>query len=162
MLYRVPMNMGGRIEQRLKELGWKQVDLLARVPELDAGTLSDLIRRDSKRSEFAARIASAMGVTLLWLLDGKEPKETPTVGTGHQGSTAAPAPPGDARTPLTPAAGIGERARTYAALSAEDEALLTHYHHLTPQQRQEALARMREQAQENLEVLKHLGRKMDQ
>lgn len=87
------MNMGGRIEQRLKELGWRQVELLSRVPELSTGTLSALIARDSKRSEFAARIADALGVTLVWLLDGKEPKEIQMVAGGdHPESNAEPAP----------------------------------------------------------------------
>lgn len=69
------MNMGKRIAQRLRELGWKQTHLLDKVPDLSPGTLSAIILRDSKRSEFVSQIASALGVTVNWLQDGVEPKE---------------------------------------------------------------------------------------
>jgi SOS-response transcriptional repressor LexA len=69
------MNMGKRIAARLAELGWKQVDLLRAVPALDSKTLSALINRDSKRSEFAGQIADALRVNMRWLLDGVGEKE---------------------------------------------------------------------------------------
>lgn len=78
------MAMGARIAERLAELRWQQVDLLARVPDLEPGTLSALIRRDSKKSEFSEAIAEALGVNHRWLKDQLGPKERGTVvdGTG--------------------------------------------------------------------------------
>jgi SOS-response transcriptional repressor LexA len=70
LVYFSDMNMGKRIAARLNELGWKQVDLLRAVPDLDSKTLSALIIRDSKRSEFAGQIADALSVNVRWLLDG--------------------------------------------------------------------------------------------
>lgn len=69
------MNIGSRIEKRLRELGWQQVDLLQRVPDLRAGTLSAIIQRDSIRSVYSEAIAEALGVTHAWLVTGKSPKE---------------------------------------------------------------------------------------
>lgn len=65
------MNMGKRIEQCLDELGWKQVQLLDKVPDLSPSALSALIKRDSKWSDFAEEIAEALGVEFRWLLTGK-------------------------------------------------------------------------------------------
>lgn len=69
------MNMGKRIELRLRELGWQQVDLLRRVPDMGAGTLSATIKRDAKKSDFAGEIAKALGVRLEWLQTGQGPME---------------------------------------------------------------------------------------
>lgn len=69
------MNIGSRIEKRLRELGWQQVDLLQRVPDLRAGTLSAIIQRDSVRSVYSEAIAEALGVTHAWLVTGRSPKE---------------------------------------------------------------------------------------
>ncbi len=66
------MNIGGRIQQRLEALGWKQRDLLDRVPDLSAQSLSNIIRRDSKRSELDVVIAGALGVSVQWLVYGEE------------------------------------------------------------------------------------------
>lgn len=76
------MNMGKRIDQRLKELGWQQVDLLnAVVPllkdgdrPLTAGNLWNMIDRDSVRSQWSEVIAQALGVTHSWLVYGTDPK----------------------------------------------------------------------------------------
>lgn len=68
------MNLGRRIDKCLEELGWRQVDLLARVPDLEPATLSALIKRDSKWSDHAIAIAEALGVHLHWLLSGVGPK----------------------------------------------------------------------------------------
>lgn len=73
-LYPSVMNMGKRIALRLRELGWRQTDLLDRIPDLSPGTLSAMILRDSKRSEFTTQIAGALGVTGNWLQDGTNPK----------------------------------------------------------------------------------------
>jgi hypothetical protein len=66
------MNMGKRITQRLSALEWERKDLLDRVPDLTAQALSNLIRRDSKRSEWDERIADALNVSVMWLVYGKE------------------------------------------------------------------------------------------
>lgn len=68
------MNLGKRIERRLSELGWERKDLIRRVPELTPQSLSALITRDSRRSEHDVRIASALGVNLVWLNSGDGPK----------------------------------------------------------------------------------------
>lgn len=65
------MNIGGRIVQRLKELGWERKDLFNAVPDLTPQALSNLIRRDSKRSEWDVAIAQALGVSVLWLVYGE-------------------------------------------------------------------------------------------
>lgn len=67
------MNIGGRINQKLKELGWERKKLLAEVPDLSTAALSNLIRRDSVRSEWDEKIATALGVSVMWLVYGKEP-----------------------------------------------------------------------------------------
>lgn len=64
------MALGKRIEKRLKELGWRQRDLLAKVPTLTPQTLSNLIRRDSARSEADLAIADALGLSVLELVYG--------------------------------------------------------------------------------------------
>lgn len=62
------MNIGGRIAQRLTALGWERKELLSRVPDLTPQALSNLITRDSKRSEWDEAIAQALGVSVLWLV----------------------------------------------------------------------------------------------
>jgi hypothetical protein len=69
------MNIGKRIEQRLLDLHWERNDLLSRVPDLSAQALSNLIRRDSKRSEWDEVIAAALGVSVLWLVYGRDTHE---------------------------------------------------------------------------------------
>lgn len=71
------MNLGKRIEARLKELNWTRNQLLERVTELSAQALSNLIVRDSRRSEWDEQIANALGVSVLWLVYGRE--EVPRV-----------------------------------------------------------------------------------
>lgn len=77
------MNIGKRIEQRLNELNWERKDLLAKVPDLSTAALSNLIRRDSKRSEWDERIARALEVSVMWLVYGKETDVYPS-GTTHR------------------------------------------------------------------------------
>lgn len=77
------MNIGGRITKRLKDLQWERADLLSRLPELSPQALSNLIVRDSKRSEWDVKIADALGVSVMWLVYGvvdhavKEPDPPP-------------------------------------------------------------------------------------
>lgn len=66
------MNMGKRIAKRLEDLGWERKQLLSRVPDLSPQSLSNLIRRDSKRSEWDEKIAAALGVSVQWLTHGHE------------------------------------------------------------------------------------------
>ena len=68
------MNMGQRIADCLSEKNWKQIDLLRHVPDLDAASLSAIIKRDSKHSKFSTRIAMALGVNHDWLMEGLGPK----------------------------------------------------------------------------------------
>lgn len=70
LLYFDGMNIGGRIEERLKKLKWERKDLLNAVPDLTPQALSNLITRDSKRSEWDTIIADALGVSVLWLVYG--------------------------------------------------------------------------------------------
>lgn len=65
------MAIGKRIVERLEALGWSRTDLLCRVPDLTAQALSNLIRRDSVRSEWDERISDALGVSVTWLVYGK-------------------------------------------------------------------------------------------
>lgn len=83
------MKMGGRIAQRLAELGWTQVDLLNRVDGLNVGTLSAMILRDSQRSQHSEAIARALGVAHAWLQTGDGPMVPPAV---NQKVDIAPAP----------------------------------------------------------------------
>lgn len=65
------MNLGKRIKLRLDELGVGPQWLANKVPSLDVKSLCALIARDSKRSQFSAGIAKALGVTNEWLLTGE-------------------------------------------------------------------------------------------
>ena len=78
------MNIGGRITQRLAELGWERRDLLTLIPDLTPQSLSNLICRDSKRSEWDQVIAEALGVDVMWLVYGKPRAYTaPATATHH-------------------------------------------------------------------------------
>lgn len=94
------MNIGSRIQHRLRELHWERRNLLERVPDLTPQALSNLIKRDSKRSEWDEAIAAALGVSVLWLVYGKD---------------------GDGTSPAHSAA---QPRATYAAGSADTERLL--------------------------------------
>lgn len=65
------MAIGKRIEQRLADLGWRRNDLIDKLPDLTPQALSNLIRRDSVRSEWDEAIAEALGVSVLWLVYGR-------------------------------------------------------------------------------------------
>lgn len=68
------MNLGGRIQFRLAEIGKRRGFLFRQVPNLKPSTLSLLITRDSKRCRLDAEIAQALGVRLEWLVSGNLPK----------------------------------------------------------------------------------------
>lgn len=62
------MALGRRIKEALGDR--EQKVLVASIDGLTQQTLSNLITRDSKTSEFAIRIADRLGVSVRWLLDG--------------------------------------------------------------------------------------------
>lgn len=66
------MKLGKRIEHRLKELNWERKALYDAIPELTPQALSNLITRDSKRSEWDLKIAAALNVPVDWLVYGSE------------------------------------------------------------------------------------------
>lgn len=72
-LYVERVNMGGRIALRLAELGQGPQWLAAETGN-SVQAISALIQRDSERSRFAPEIANALGVHLLWLVNGEGPK----------------------------------------------------------------------------------------
>ena len=76
-LYGAGMNIGGRIQKKLSELGWERKDLLSKVPDLTPQALSNLIKRDSVRSEWDQAIADALGVSVLWLVYDIQNSEPP-------------------------------------------------------------------------------------
>lgn len=77
------MGIGSRIKSRLDELGWERKHLYDALPDLTAQALSNLIVRDSARSEWDERIATALGVSVLWLVYGRE-TEYAKNDTNHQ------------------------------------------------------------------------------
>lgn len=71
------MGIGKRIEERLVELGLRRRDLQDRAAarcdvSLSDQTLSNLIKRDSARSESDWAIARALDTSVLWLVYGDE------------------------------------------------------------------------------------------
>lgn len=69
------MAIGKRIQQRMDDLGWGRDGrrrLMMAVPGLTPQALSNLITRDSKRSEWDLAIARALGVSVLWLVYGDD------------------------------------------------------------------------------------------
>jgi len=83
------MNMGARIKQLLEDRGWKQIDLLDRVPEMDSKALSALITRNSRFSEHADKIAKAFGVSLDYLIFGIEDKAANNASVSKHDLTAS-------------------------------------------------------------------------
>lgn len=63
-------SVGERIKQRRKELKISQADLARRVG-ISQATLSQLESNGSHSTREIARLAAALGVTALWLADGK-------------------------------------------------------------------------------------------
>lgn len=81
------MGIGTRIVQRLEALKWERKDLIKAIydasgKELSAQALSNLITRDSARSEWDELIAAGLNVHVMWLVYGREPvtyESTPNV-----------------------------------------------------------------------------------
>lgn len=68
------IHLGRRIQMRLDELGWRQADLLARLPELPQSTLAQLVLRNGVASQWSDEIAETLGVEHRWLQRGTGPK----------------------------------------------------------------------------------------
>lgn len=66
------MAIGKRIVERLKQIGWSRNQLMEAVDGLTPQALSNLINRDSRRSEWDEAIASALGVSVIWLVYGRD------------------------------------------------------------------------------------------
>lgn len=66
------MGIGKRIKDTLEKRGLQRADLMEKLPGLTPQALSNLIVRDSKRSEWDEAIADALGVSVMWLVYGKE------------------------------------------------------------------------------------------
>lgn len=66
------MAIGKRIDARLQAVGWTRAQLMEKVFGLTPQALSNLIKRDSKRSEWDEAIAEALGVSVMWLVYGRE------------------------------------------------------------------------------------------
>lgn len=69
--------IGARVENKRKELGWKQKELLARLQinglELNASALSKLEGQIRSVTDLELLIiAETLDVSLIWLLTGKE------------------------------------------------------------------------------------------
>jgi transcriptional regulator with XRE-family HTH domain len=71
------MALGARIKQRMTTQNLQQSDVIAKVEGLTQQNLSNLITRDSLTSEYAIRIADALGVSVRWLLDGQGRHDEP-------------------------------------------------------------------------------------
>jgi hypothetical protein len=65
--------IGKRITDRLEELGWVRGDLLNALPDLSPQALSNLITRDSRRSEWDEAIAKALDMHVMELVYGQRP-----------------------------------------------------------------------------------------
>lgn len=95
MFYRaLIMAIGERIKQRMAQLGWGRDGrrrLMMAVPGLTPQALSNLITRDSVRSEWDVAIARALGVSVLWLVYGDE--AYPTKGNVKPLACAEPTSP---------------------------------------------------------------------
>lgn len=89
------MALGKRIKSRLDDLGWSQNDLLEKVDGLTKQALSNLIKRDSKRSEWDEKIALALGVSVLWLVYGDDKKDANVVTLAANEQRAAYGPIGE-------------------------------------------------------------------
>lgn len=85
------MAIGKRIVERLEQLKLPRQYLFDSIPDLTPQALSNLIKRDSKRSEWDEKIAAALQVSVLWLVYGKE-TEYPTPATSTQFQAAEPIP----------------------------------------------------------------------
>jgi SOS-response transcriptional repressor LexA len=86
------MALGKRLEEALGQIGKDQA-WLAKETGIDARTISATITRDSKRSEYTAHFANALGLNPIWLLTGEGPQwdVNPAQRFGAPGAFAAEA-----------------------------------------------------------------------
>lgn len=117
------MALGKRIEAERTGLGWTQQKLVDLVNQhlraedergLTQQALDRLEKRDSNKSEFAIRIADALGVSIRWLLDG--------VGERRPSSSNEPVRLHDGHT--DPAKNGAEAGGVFDGLNAAGQALL--------------------------------------
>lgn len=114
------MGIGARIEKRLEELGWKRKDLLDAVDNLTPQALSNLICRDSKRSEWDEAIAQALGMHVMDLVYGKKPDNKVTAKVT---SIAAQEPPATIQRLVEIASSISQEGQYILIGRAEEIAL---------------------------------------
>jgi hypothetical protein len=101
------MAIGKNISACLARLGWSRKDLLERVPNLTPQALSNLILRDSKRSEWDQAIAEALGVSIYDLVYGDVSAPTNIHATGNVTPICA-AEPSATYTPINELVTIAE------------------------------------------------------
>ena len=83
------MNLGKRIDKRLNDLKWERKKLFDALPDLSPQALSNLIVRDSKRSEWDVQIADVLGVSVMWLVYGDAPYSDEHTATEAQAESPA-------------------------------------------------------------------------
>ncbi len=66
------MNMGERLRQILEDRKLRQADLVEMVDGLDSKSLSAIIKRDSRFSEYALGISKALNLSLEFLIFGED------------------------------------------------------------------------------------------
>lgn len=103
------------------------MDLCRLVPDMDVRTLSIAMKRDSKHSTYAHKIAEAMGINLKWLLTGEGEKDTF---------------PATARTRSLPQNGTDAEA-VAVAFTADERILLEGYRRSGPERREDMLTMAR-------------------
>lgn len=86
------MNIGGRVKQRMDELGLTVPDVVARVPNgvVSSQALWALIKRDSIRSEFDVILAKTLGVSPIWLVYATQGCKTPRFSSILRAPTTRP------------------------------------------------------------------------
>lgn len=94
------MNLGGRIRQERTNRGWTQAYLASLVPGLSQQALDRLEKRNSRKSQFAADIASALGCELNSLLSATLPAPQSHAVASSAGQVAPPPPTFDAALPV--------------------------------------------------------------
>jgi transcriptional regulator with XRE-family HTH domain len=135
-----------RLRVALDRSGITQAELATAIGMTQQG-VGYLCKR-GKGSKHAHQIARVLGVKADWLADGVGPM----CGDGDM-PVIALLPPPDSYV-------RGPDSR-YAGIAPDLRDLLHQYEQLTPTQRAECLQRMREQAEANNEVLRHLGGRTD-
>ena len=148
LLYALNMKtFADRLRMALDRSGMTQADLAAATGMTQQG-IGYLVAK-GKGSKHVHHLARALGVNTAWLADG--------IGVMDATDDRLMQPLGQ----QFPAV-IGESVPRYPHLSADQVEMLAEFDRLTPKQRREYLYRMREQAEANNEVLRHLGPLNDQ